>query len=126
MSFRAFIALIVCKFSVIYSIRIFPEKVIGAYGSWNECDDKMVRASEQGANVLLWFSINLISDPITGLPLITTGLDFDCVANVTKVLRQMNLSTVSIHACCYTLHENMYAVGVLVHGVHDTLPISHH
>lgn len=71
-----------------------PSKVIGAYASWSECDDKIVRASKQGANVILWFSINLLTDETTGLPTISGGPDYDCVARMTKAIADLNLPTV--------------------------------
>lgn len=51
----------------------FPDKVIGAYASWSECDSKIIDSVKQGANVVLWFSINLLTDSSTGLPLISGG-----------------------------------------------------
>lgn len=43
-----------------------PEKLIVGYANWNQCDDLIVRAVEQGVNVVMWFSINLVADPETG------------------------------------------------------------
>jgi hypothetical protein len=68
----------------------FPRKVIGAYASWNECDDKIIDAVKDGANVIFWFAINLVKSPHTGLPMVETGLDFNCVANKTKAIKAIN------------------------------------
>lgn len=74
----------------------FPQKVIGAYASWNECDDKIIDAVKDGANVILWFSINLMKSSLTDRPIVESGLDFNCVANKTKVIREINPSVVSV------------------------------
>lgn len=62
-----------------------PSPILAAYANWGECDDKLVRAVDDGVNVLIWFSINLGATPDGKRPLITgpaTGKTYlDCVAN---------------------------------------------
>jgi hypothetical protein len=58
-----------------------------------KCDDKIVKAVEQGLNVVIWFSINLAKDD-EGNQIINGAVpDLDCVARVVKELRDKNLPT---------------------------------
>lgn len=66
-----------------------PDKLIIAYANWNECDEKIVEAAVNGANVIMWFSINLLTDPSSGNPIITNGPNWDCVANITRTIRDV-------------------------------------
>jgi hypothetical protein len=65
-----------------------PEKLIVGYANWNQCDDTIVRAVQQGVNVLIWFSINLAVDS-QGNPTITNGPDMNCVAEKIKTIREL-------------------------------------
>lgn len=38
-----------------------PTPLLIAYASWGECDDKVLQAIHHGANVIVWFSITLVS-----------------------------------------------------------------
>jgi hypothetical protein len=67
------------------SPRALPRAVVGGYSSWGHCGDDIVRACEQGVNVVYWFAINLAPSP--------TGLDLDCIANVSATLRALSLPT---------------------------------
>lgn len=72
--------------------RSLPDRLIVAYGSWTECDSKMSSVAEQGANVLIWFSINL-SAAKNGSQEINGALpDLDCVAQVANNLSAKGLS----------------------------------
>jgi hypothetical protein len=63
------------------------------YANWAQCDDKIIKAVEQGLNVVIWFSINLAKDE-EGNQIINGALpDFDCVGRVVKELRDKNLPT---------------------------------
>lgn len=68
-----------------------PEKLLVGYANWNQCDDSIVRAVEDGVNVIIWFSINLADGPA-----ITNGPDMDCVANISKTLRDKKLDVVHL------------------------------
>ncbi len=52
----------------------------------------MVDAAKSGLNVIFWFAINLSVDS-SGQPVVTSGPDLDCVANVSATLRAMQLPT---------------------------------
>ena len=75
--------------------RKLPEKLIVGYANWNQCDDSIVRAVEEGVNVLIWFSINLIADE-NGSPMINNGPDMDCVAEKVKIMRDKGLDVVHL------------------------------
>lgn len=57
------------------------------YANWNECDDKIIEAVENGLNVIIWFSIDLASDPQTKKPVITRGPDYKKVAEITRAIK---------------------------------------
>lgn len=74
-----------------------PELIIVGYANWNQCDDKIIQAVKDGVNVIIWFSVNLAVDSITGRPKITNGPDWDCVANITHQIREsLHLETVHL------------------------------
>lgn len=69
-----------------------PDRLIMAYGSWTQCNAKMTTAAEQGANVLIWFSINL-SATKNGTQAISGALpDLDCIAQTARNLSAKGLS----------------------------------
>lgn len=72
-----------------------PERLIVGYANWNECDDNIVQAAVNGVNVIIWFSINLLTSP-TGKPMITNGPDMDCVADKVRKIRELGLETVHL------------------------------
>lgn len=52
------------------------------------CDPPaLLRSAATGVNVLLWFSINLGVDNVTGAPQVQGGPDLACVANVSAALK---------------------------------------
>ena len=65
--------------------RALPRAVIGGYSSWGHCGDDIVQAASRGVNVVYWFAINLAPSP--------TGLDLECIANVSATLRALSLPT---------------------------------
>lgn len=67
-----------------------PKDVVMAYASWGECDEQMVRAAENGANVLAWFAISLVGGN-DGLPRVKGGPNLDCVSNKSRALEAMGL-----------------------------------
>jgi len=72
-----------------------PEKVIVGYANWNQCDETIVHAVEQGVNVVIWFSINLAIDS-SGNPVITGGPDMDCVATQIQTIANKQLDTIHL------------------------------
>ena len=73
-----------------------PEKLVVGYANWNQCDPSLIRAVEQGVNVLIWFSINLSTDSVTGNPAVTNGPDLHCVLNIIQQLQSIKLPTVHL------------------------------
>jgi chitinase len=72
-----------------------PEKIIVGYANWNQCDETLVRAVEQGVNVLIWFSVNLAVDS-TGVPVVAGGPDMNCVATIVHQIREAGLETIHL------------------------------
>lgn len=72
-----------------------PSRIIVGYANWNQCDDKIIEAVQNGVNVVIWFSINLAVSA-TGEPEITNGPDMDCVGDVMKSIRELGLETVHL------------------------------
>ena len=73
-----------------------PERMIVGYANWGQCDEKIVEIVSHGVNVLIWFSINLVRNPITGLPLVQGGPDLDCVGTIVKKIKDLGLPTVHL------------------------------
>jgi chitinase len=72
---------------------LLPDNLVVGYASWNECDDKIITAVEEGVNVVIWFAINLAVNESSGLPVITGGPDLQCVQHVKSLLQERNLPT---------------------------------
>lgn len=73
-----------------------PEKLIVGYANWNQCDESIVKAVEEGVNVVIWFAINLGIDDI-GNPAITNGPDWNCVAEKVSRIRTLPDCDNTIH-----------------------------
>lgn len=63
------------------------------YANWNECDEKLITAVEDGVNVLIWFAINLLANETTGEPMITGGPNLTCVGEIQAELKSKGLVT---------------------------------
>ena len=81
--------------------RVLPAgNLIVGYCNWNQCgDDSIVRAVQEGVNVVIWFAINLDYDPVTGLPHITNGPDWACVADTVQKINALGLATTHLIRC---------------------------
>lgn len=75
--------------------RKIPERLIVGYANWNECDDNIVEAAINGVNVIIWFSINLLTSK-DGEPVITNGPDMDCVGAKVQKIRELGLETIHL------------------------------
>ena len=64
--------------------------LIVGYANWNQCDEKIVDAVRDGVNVVIWFSVNLLTHPVTGLPNVQGGPDLDCVADRVREIRALD------------------------------------
>jgi len=73
---------------------VVPSRLIVGYASWNECDDKIIHAVEEGVNVVMWFAINLARNRSTGQPAVTGGPNMDCVADVVRAIDELGLDTI--------------------------------
>jgi len=86
-----FAALLLCsvlEVTIAASLKVppVPEYIVGAYASWGQCDEKMLKAVDDGANVLFWFSVNLECDP-AGNPVFGGALpSVECIRNIQKQL----------------------------------------
>ena len=69
-----------------------PASLIIGYA--DQCNQKVLQTVQQGVNVVIWFSINLIKDPSSGAPQVQNILDMDCVAGIIKQIRDLGLPTV--------------------------------
>lgn len=76
-------------------IPAIPEKVIVGYTNWHQSDGMIVRAVEQGVNVVIWFSIDLCRDS-NGKPTIGRGPDWERVADRIKEIRDRNLDCIHL------------------------------
>jgi len=66
--------------------------IIG-YQNWEACNmTETMQAVEDGVNVVIWFSLNLVKGK-SGQPLIQSGPDSTCVAEVVAAIRAKNLFT---------------------------------
>ncbi len=82
------------SFTQARTIPPLPERVIVGYANWNQCDETIIRAVEDGVNVVIWFSINLAVDGDTGRPTITNGPDMGCVAERVREMRDKGFTDV--------------------------------
>ena len=80
------------------NIRTLPEGnlILGYAGCDGTNQDKVVSEARAGVNVINWFSSNLVRKTATGEPEVQTPLNFTCVAEVAKTLREENLETTHI------------------------------
>lgn len=67
-----------------------PEGVVVAYASWSECDAKVLTAARAGANVIVWFAVNL-AVATSGSPTISGGPDLGCVSRAKTQLQREGL-----------------------------------
>jgi len=58
--------------------RSLPKNLLVAYQSWSECDDAVLTHVQNGANVVIWFAVNLHADE-SGGPSISGGPNRTCV-----------------------------------------------
>jgi hypothetical protein len=75
------------------ALRSLPRTVIGGYSSWGFCNETtMLSEARDGVNVIWWFASNLNPSGIN------PPVDLDCVANVSRALREAGLPTLHIHS----------------------------
>jgi hypothetical protein len=89
--------------SELHTASALPDKLAIGYASWDECDDKITTAVEEGVNVVIWFAINLLTDESSGAPVITGGPNLTCVAEKKAEYEARGLATthlISIGGWC--------------------------
>ncbi|GMH85926.1 hypothetical protein TrST_g9946 [Triparma strigata] len=65
-----------------------PDKLVVAYQSWSECDDKVISAVQNGVNIVIWFAANLESSE-DGSALMAGGPNRTCVEEKIGDLAQL-------------------------------------
>ena len=70
---------------------IIPDKIIVGYANWNQCDESIIKAVEEGVNVIIWFAINLAEGPA-----ITNGPNIDCVSLIAQKLKEKGLDVIHL------------------------------
>ena len=70
---------------------IIPDKIIVGYANWNQCDESIIKAVEEGVNVIIWFAINLAEGPT-----ITNGPNIDCVSLIAQKLKEKGLDVIHL------------------------------
>lgn len=64
------------------------------YANVNECDDKILQAVKDGANVVTWFSINLVQDS-SSLVSVAGFSQFACAANISSALKSLGFDNIT-------------------------------
>ena len=80
--FKKLIFIFLALFLVLGNNKTLPSNLIVGYANWNECDQKLVEAVQNGVNVLIWFSIDLIDNKTTSKPIVSRGPNMTCVAQI--------------------------------------------
>lgn len=77
---------------------VLPAPAIIAYQNWGGCNmSQTVTAVQQGVNVVIWFAVNLATDPKNeGRVMVIGGPDPQCVASVAAELERLRLDTVHL------------------------------
>lgn len=65
-----------------------PPKTIIGYANWGQCDEKILKAVEEGVNVVIWFSVDLTISS-EGKPVVARGPDMDCVARIVASIKAL-------------------------------------
>ena len=77
-------------------ISVLPKKLKIGYANWNECDEKIFEAVENGLNVIIWFSIDMASNKDNTKPLFTRGPNFEDVAKMVKRFKDNNYKVINL------------------------------
>ena len=73
-----------------------PKKLKIGYTNWYEVDEKLYEAVENGINIIIWFSIDLISHPETKKPFISRGLNYEKLSKITKKIKENNYNIINL------------------------------
>ena len=73
-----------------------PKKLKIGYTNWYEVDEKIYESVENGINIIIWFSIDLISHPETKKPFISRGLNYEKLSKITKKIKENNYNVINL------------------------------
>jgi hypothetical protein len=73
-----------------------PKDLIVGYCNWHQSDGGIVDCVKNGVNVIIWFSIDLGKDGVSGNVKINRGPNMDEVAQVVKDIRDLELDCVHL------------------------------
>jgi chitinase len=75
-----------------------PEKLIIGYCNWGQADEKILTAVRQGVNVVIWFSINLVTDSASGSASVedSPGPNMNEVANIIDTIKSEGIQCVHL------------------------------
>ena len=73
-----------------------PKKMKIGYANWGECDEKIFEAVQNGLNTIIWFSVDLSSNPQTHRPEITRGPNYQDVAKMIKRFRDNGYNIINL------------------------------
>ena len=77
-------------------ISVLPKKLKIGYANWNECDEKIFEAVENGLNLIIWFSIDMASNEDNTKPLFTRGPNFEDVAKMVKRFKDNKYKVINL------------------------------
>ena len=97
LAYRVFVLCYALWISVCSSSTL-PSNLIVGYAGWGECDEKIVKAAQDGVNVVIWFAINLLADEETGVCVMDA-----CIRTYTYIYTYACIHT-HIHACSVDIH----------------------
>ena len=75
-------------------LKKLPEKISLGYCSWGQTDDMIIDAVKNGLNIVIWFSIDMTTDPVTKKPKFARGPDYKKVASQIKKMKQQGYTDV--------------------------------
>ena len=83
--------------SCLKSPKTLPERITLAYCNWNQADEQVLEAVRNGANVLIWFSVNIAKDKDgDGRCFIQGGPDLKAVGTLMGQMREEGFDVVHL------------------------------
>ena len=73
-----------------------PKKLKIGYANWHECDEKIYEAVENGLNVIIWFSIDMLANEENSGPSFRGGPDYSCVGKMIKKFKDNDYSVINL------------------------------
>ena len=91
-----YILLILKKVMNARKIPQLPQKLKIGYANWGECDEKIFEAVQNGLNVIIWFSVDMSSNPDKTKPEFSRGPNYTEVAKMTKRFKDNNYQIINL------------------------------